>query len=179
MICQRGVRLRSRRKGLVPRARSALCFFRYAHAEFRKIQTERRSPARHSGYSDAMDMSLAVAMKIQVVQTPSGGNKITVYGDRRHKPKVLRSIFAAFERLGFIVTSADLGLSLNDLEKYALPVAPTTIVPMGVYQDGIPSALVTADACLPSLQAMALGAEFKYNRRVSEIRRNDLKVLGF
>ena len=110
---------------------------------------------RAAAISDAMDMSLAVAMKIQVVQTPSGGNKITVYGDMRHKPEVLRSIFAAFERLGFIVTSADLGLSLNDLEKYALPVAPTTIVPMGVYQDGIPSALVTADACLPSLQAMA------------------------
>ena len=112
-------------------------------------------PDRTAALSDALDMSLAVAMKIQVVQTPSGGNKITVYGDRRHKPKVLQSIFAAFERLGFIVTSADLGLSLKDLEKYALPVAPTTIVPMGVYQKGIPSALVTADACLPSLQAMA------------------------
>ncbi len=112
-------------------------------------------PNRAAAISDAMDMSLAVAMKIQVVQTPSGGNKIAVYGDKRHKPRVLRSIFAAFERLGFIATSADLGLSLEDLEKYALPVAPTTIVPMGVYQAGIPSALVTADACLPSLQAMA------------------------
>ena len=112
-------------------------------------------PNRAAAISDAMDMSLAVAMKIQVVQTPSGGNKITVYGDRRYKPKVLRSIFSAFERMGFIVTSADLGLSLKDLEKYALPVAPTSIVPMGVYQDGIPSARVTADACLPSLQAMA------------------------
>jgi leucine dehydrogenase len=112
-------------------------------------------PSRAAAISDAMDMSLAVAMKIQVVQTPSGGNKISVYGDRRHKPKVLRSIFAAFERMGFIVTSADLGLSLKDLKKYALPVAPTTIVPMGVYQNGIPSARVTADACLPGLQAMA------------------------
>jgi len=112
-------------------------------------------PNQAAALSDALDMSLAVAMKIQVVRTPSGGNKISVYGDRRHKPKVLRSIFAAFERLGFIVTSADLGLSLKDLEKYALPVAPTTVVPMGVYKDGIPSALVTADACLPSLQAMA------------------------
>jgi leucine dehydrogenase len=112
-------------------------------------------PNRAAAISDAMDMSLAVAMKIQVVRTPSGGNKVSVFGDKRHKPRVLRSIFAAFERLGFIATSADLGLSLQDLEKYALPVAPTTIVPMGVYQDGIPSALVTADACLPSLQAMA------------------------
>ena len=112
-------------------------------------------PTRAAAISDAMDMSLAVAMKIQVVRTPSGGNKISVYGDRRHKPRVLRSIFSAYERMGFIVTSADLGLSIKDLEKYALPVAPTTLVPLGVYQDGIPSAEVTADACLPSLQAMA------------------------
>jgi glutamate dehydrogenase/leucine dehydrogenase len=112
-------------------------------------------PSRAAAISDAMDMSLAVAMKIQVVQTPSGGNKISVYGDQRHKPKVLRSIFAAYERMGFIVTSADLGLSLKDLEKYALPAAPTSLVPMGVYQNGIPSAVVTADACLPGLQAMA------------------------
>ena len=101
-------------------------------------------PNRAAAISDAMDMSLAVAMKIQVVQTPSGGNKISVYGDRRHKPRVLRSIFSAYERMGFIVTSADLGLSLKDLEKYALPVAPTTLVPMGVYQDGIPSATLSA-----------------------------------
>ena len=112
-------------------------------------------PNRAAAISDAMDMSLAVAMKIQVVRTPSGGNKISVYGDRRHKPKVLRSIFSVYERMGFIVTSADLGLSLDDLKKYALPAAPTSIVPMGVYKNGIPSALVTADACLPSLQAMA------------------------
>jgi len=112
-------------------------------------------PNRAAAIADAMDMSLAVAMKIQVVRTPSGGNKISVLADKRHKPKVLKSIFSACERMGFIVTSADLGLSLKDLEKYALPSAPTTIVPMGVYQDGIPSALVTADACLPALQAMA------------------------
>ena len=112
-------------------------------------------PNKAAAISDAMDMSLAVAMKIQVVRTPSGGNKISVIGDQRHKPEVLRSIFAAYERLGFIVTSADLGLSLKDLEKYALPVAPTTIVPMGVFKNGIPSARVTADACLPALQVMA------------------------
>ena len=112
-------------------------------------------PNPAAAISDAMDMSLAVAMKIQVVRTPSGGNKISVYGDQKNKPKVLRSVFAAYERMGFIVTSADLGLSLKDLEKYALPVAPTTIVPMGVYRDGIPSALVTADACLPGMKSMA------------------------
>ncbi|MHC4458519.1 MAG: Rossmann-fold NAD(P)-binding domain-containing protein, partial [Planctomycetota bacterium] len=112
-------------------------------------------PNRAAAISDAMDMSLAVAMKIQVVQTPNGGNKISVYGDIGHKPKILRSIFAAYERLGFIVTSADLGLSLVDLEKHALAVAPTTIVPMGVYRDGIPSALVTADAAFAGLHAMA------------------------
>ena len=112
-------------------------------------------PNRAAAISDAMDMSLAVAMKIQVVRTPSGGNKIAVFGDMRHKSKVLRSIFSAYERMGFIVTSADLGLSLEDLEKYALPVAPTSIVPMGVYKNGIPSALVTADACFAAMHAMA------------------------
>jgi len=114
-------------------------------------------PSRADAISDAMDMSLAVAMKIQVVRTPSGGNKISVYGDIRHKSKVLRSIFSAYERMGFIVTSADLGLSLEDLEKYALPVAPTSVVPMGVYKNGIPSALVTADACIAAMHAMAAG----------------------
>lgn len=112
-------------------------------------------PSRAAAISDAMDMSLAVAMKIQVVRTPSGGNKIAVYGDLRHKSRVLRSIFSTYERMGFIVTSADLGLSLEDLEKYALPVAPTSIVPMGVYKNGIPSALVTADACFAAMHAMA------------------------
>jgi leucine dehydrogenase len=112
-------------------------------------------PNKAAAISDAMDMSLAVGMKIQVVKTPSGGNKISVYGDKRHKGAVLRSIFAAYERMGFIVTSADLGLSLKDLEEHALPVAPTTLVPMGVFQKGIPSALVTADAAFAGLQAMA------------------------
>jgi len=46
-------------------------------------------PNRAAAVSDAMDMSLAVAMKIQVIRTPSGGNKISVYGDIRHKPRVL------------------------------------------------------------------------------------------
>jgi len=112
-------------------------------------------PNRAAAISDALDMSLAVAMKIEVVKTPCGGNKISVYGDIRHKAQVLRSIFSVYERLGFIVTSADLGLSLDDLEKYALPVAPTTVVPMGVYRKGIPSALVTSDAAFAGLKAMA------------------------
>ena len=112
-------------------------------------------PNRATAISDAMDMSLAVAMKIQVVKTPNGGNKISIYGDIRHKPAVLRSIFSAYERMGIIITSADLGLSLKDLEKHALPVAPTTIVPMGVYKEGVPSAMVTADASYEGLHAMA------------------------
>ncbi len=49
---------------------------------------------------------------------------------------------------------ADLGLSLDDLRNDALGVAPTTIVPMGVYEGGIPSALVTADATYAGLHAM-------------------------
>ena len=105
--------------------------------------------------SDAMDMSLAVAMKIQVVRTPSGGNKISVIGDKADKHRVLRSLFAAYERLGLIVTSADLGLSIEDLKKVALPVAPTCLVPLGVYEKGIPSADVTADAAFAGLKAMA------------------------
>lgn len=112
-------------------------------------------PNRSAAISDALDMSLAVAMKIQVVKTPNGGNKMAVVGDRRYQSKVLRSIFAVYERLGFIVTSADLGLSLDDLRNDALGVAPTTIVPMGVYEGGIPSALVTADATYAGLHAMA------------------------
>ena len=112
-------------------------------------------PDKAAAISDAMDMSLAVAMKIQVVKTPNGGNKISVYGDMHHKPAILRSIFLVYERMGFIITSADLGLSLDDLEKYALPVAPTTVVPMGVFQGGIPSALVTSDATYAGLHAMA------------------------
>ncbi|MBW1982592.1 MAG: hypothetical protein JRJ12_15380 [Deltaproteobacteria bacterium] len=112
-------------------------------------------PSEAAAISDALDMSLAVAMKIQVVGTPNGGNKIAVFGDKRHKAAALRSIFAAFERLGFIVTSADLGLSLKDLERHALPVAPTSVVPLGVYQNGIPSAVVTADASYAGLEAMA------------------------
>jgi leucine dehydrogenase len=112
-------------------------------------------PDKESAISDALDMSLAVAMKIQVVRTPNGGNKIAVFGDRKNKDRALRSIFAAYERMGLIITSADLGLSLVDLGQSALAAAPTTIVPMGVFRDGAPSAMVTADASFAGLEAMA------------------------
>ena len=112
-------------------------------------------PDPETAISDALDMSLAVAMKIQVVRTPSGGNKIAVIGDRRNLGPALAAIFACYERMGLIVTSADLGLSLADLEAHALPVAPTCLVPMGVYRHGVPSALVTADAAAAGLAAMA------------------------
>jgi leucine dehydrogenase len=112
-------------------------------------------PDHESAISDALDMSLAVAMKIQVVRTPNAGNKISVIGDKKNKDRVLRCIFSAYERMGLIVTSADLGLSLADLERSSLDVAPTTIVPMGAFRDGTPSALVTADASYAGLEAMA------------------------
>jgi leucine dehydrogenase len=112
-------------------------------------------PDQETAISDALDMSLAVAMKIQVVRTPNGGNKIAVIGDKKDKDRALRCIFTAYEKMGLIVTSADLGLSLADLERSSLDVAPTTIVPMGAFRDGTPSALVTADASFAGLEAMA------------------------
>jgi hypothetical protein len=112
-------------------------------------------PDHETAISDALDMSLAVAMKIQVVRTPNGGNKISVIGDRKDKDRVLRCIFSAYERMGLIITSADLGLSLMDLERSSIDVAPTTMVPMGAFRDGTPSALVTADAAYAGLEAMA------------------------
>jgi glutamate dehydrogenase/leucine dehydrogenase len=105
--------------------------------------------------SDALDMSLAVALKIQVVGAPTAGNKISVFGDIRNKTRALRAIFSAYERMGLIVTSADLGLSLKDLERDAEPVAPTSIVPMGVYRQGVSSASVTAQGAIAALKAMA------------------------
>lgn len=112
-------------------------------------------PNREAALNDALDMSLAVAMKIQVVATPSAGNKIAVYGDYANVGPALASIFAAYERLGLIVTSADLGLSIAQLEEHALPKAPTSLVPLGVYRHGLPSALITADAAFACLGAMA------------------------
>lgn len=112
-------------------------------------------PDHETAISDALDMSLAVALKIQVVRTPNGGNKISVIGDKKDKDRALRCIFTAYEKMGLVVTSADLGLSLADLERSSLDAAPTTIVPMGAFRNGTPSALVTADASYAGLEAMA------------------------
>jgi len=112
-------------------------------------------PSPEAALNDALDMSLAVAMKIQVVGTPCAGNKIAVYGDYKKVGPVLRSLFSAYERMGIIITSADLGLSIAQLKTWALPVAPTCLVPLGVYSQGIPSAFITADAAFAGLQAMA------------------------
>jgi len=112
-------------------------------------------PDRIAAINDALDMSLAVAMKIQVVGTPCAGNKIAVYGDYSKVGPALKSIFTAYERMGIIVTSADLGLSIEQLRQYALPVAPTSLVPLGVYRNGVPSSLVTSRAAFGGIQAMA------------------------
>ena len=105
--------------------------------------------------NDALDMSLAVAMKIQVVGAPYAGNKIAVIGDYANVGPALRSIFAAYERMGIIITSADLGLSIAQLKEWALPVAPTSLVPLGVFQKGVTSAQVTSLASFAGLHAMA------------------------
>jgi glutamate dehydrogenase/leucine dehydrogenase len=112
-------------------------------------------PSESAAINDALDMSLAVAMKIQVVGTPCAGNKVAIYGNYDNVGPALHSLFAAYERMGLIVTSADLGLSIDQLERYALPVASTCLVPLGAYQKGIPSALITADAAFAGLEAMA------------------------
>ncbi len=112
-------------------------------------------PDREAAIGDALDMSLAVAMKIQVVGTPCAGNKIAVYGDYANAGPALKSFFAAYERMGIIVTSADLGLSIDQLREWALPVAPTSLVPLGVYRNGAPSALVTSRAAFGGIEAMA------------------------
>ncbi len=112
-------------------------------------------PSEEAAINDALDMSLAVAMKIQVVGTPCAGNKVAVYGNYENVGPALRSLFAAYERMGLIITSADLGISIDQLEQWALPVAPTCLIPLGVYQKGIPSALITAKAAFAGLRAMA------------------------
>jgi len=116
-------------------------------------------PSKEAALNDALDMSLAVAMKIQVVGTPCAGNKIAVYGNYENVGPVLGALFAVYERMGIIITSADLGLSIAQLDKWALPVAPTCLVPLGVYRKGIPSAVITADAAFAGLHAMAAALE--------------------
>ena len=115
--------------------------------------------SKEAALCDALDMSLAVGMKIQVVGTPCAGNKIAVYGDYGRVGPALRSIFGAYERLGFVVTSADLGLSIDQLREWASPVAPTSLVPLGVYRKGLTSASITADAAFAGLHAMAESLE--------------------
>ena len=138
--------------------------FSYAHLEGADARFRIFAPggirwvdysSKAEAINDALDMSLAVAMKIEVVGTPCAGNKIAVYGDYQNVGPALRALFATYERMGIIITSADLGLSIAQLKRWALPVAPTSLVPLGVYQRGIPSAIITADAAFAGLHAMA------------------------
>lgn len=112
-------------------------------------------PDKEAAISDALDMSLAVAMKIQVTGTPCAGSKVSIFGDYNRKPEVLRSIGAAMERLGINISAADLGLSTVDMEQYILPVAPTFTVPLGVYQGGTGAALITYNGVFEGLKGMA------------------------
>ncbi len=112
-------------------------------------------PDKGAAISDALDMSLAVAMKIQVTGTPCAGSKVSIFGDYNRKPEILRSIGAAMERLGINISAADLGLSVVDMEKYILPVAPTFTVPLGVYQGGTGAALITYHGVFEGLKGMS------------------------
>lgn len=111
-------------------------------------------PCRADMISDALDMSLAVAMKIEVVHTPSAGSKIAIMGDKKRMPETLASLYAALERMGLSITAADLGLSTEDLDTWAVPVAPTSCVPVGVFRDGMASSSITADGVAEGLFAM-------------------------
>jgi leucine dehydrogenase len=112
-------------------------------------------PDKEAAISDALDMSLAVAMKIQVIGTPCAGSKVSIFGDYNKKPEVLRSIGAAMERLGINISAADLGLSTIDMEQHILPVAPTYTVPLGVYQGGTGAALITYHGVFEGLKGMS------------------------
>ncbi len=112
-------------------------------------------PDKEAAISDALDMSLAVSMKIQVTGTPCAGSKVSIFGDFNKKSEVLRSIGAAMERLGINISAADLGLSTDDMEQYILPVAPTFTVPLGVYQGGTGAALITYHGVFEGLKAMS------------------------
>lgn len=113
-------------------------------------------PDHEAAICDALDMSLAVAMKIEVVKTPCAGNKIAVIGDYSKRGPALASIFKAYERMGLVMTSADLGLTVEeDLRKNALPVAPRCLIPLGVYEKGVPTSIVAADGSFAGVQAMA------------------------
>ena len=113
-------------------------------------------PDHEAAICDALDMSLAVAMKIEVVKTPCAGNKIAVIGDYSKRGPALASIFKAYERMGLVMTSADLGLTVEeDLKRNALPVAPRCLIPLGVYEKGVPTSIVAADGSFAGVQAMA------------------------
>jgi glutamate dehydrogenase/leucine dehydrogenase len=113
-------------------------------------------PDHESAICDALDMSLAVAMKIEVVKTPCAGNKIAVIGDYSKRGPALNSLFKAYERMGLVMTSADLGLTVEeDLKENALPVAPRCLIPLGVYQKGVPTSIVAADGSFAGVLAMA------------------------
>lgn len=109
---------------------------------------------REDMISDALDMSIAVSMKIEVVHTPSAGSKVAVRADKSKKNEVLASLYAAIEKMGLTITAADLGLSAEELNKSAVPAAPTSSVPLGVYKDGLPSSFVTACGVQEGLSAM-------------------------
>ena len=88
-------------------------------------------PSKAAACADALDMSLAVAMKIEVVRTPSAGNKIAVCGGKGDKGAVLRSLFSAYERMGFIATSADLGSPSRICASTPSPSPPRASSPWG------------------------------------------------
>lgn len=111
-------------------------------------------PTREAMISDVLDMSIAVSMKIEVVHTPSAGSKVAIRADKAKMPEVIPSLFAALERMGLVITAADLGITTEELDDYAVPVAPTASVPIGAYKDGIPSSLVTANGVTEGLFAM-------------------------
>ena len=111
--------------------------------------------SKEAAISDALDMSLAVSMKIQVTGTPCAGSNVAIIGDYQKKPEVLRSIGAALERLGLNISAADLGLSTEDMQIHILPVAPTFTVPVGVYQGGTGAALITYLGVFEGLKGMA------------------------
>lgn len=108
-------------------------------------------PRREDMISDALDMSLAVSMKIEVVHTPCAGSKIAIRGDKAQMPRVLASLYSALERMGMAITAADLGVTTAELDAYAVPAGPTSCVPVGAYRDGLPSSLVTADGVAEGL----------------------------
>ena len=111
--------------------------------------------SKEAAISDALDMSLAVSMKIQVTGTPCAGSKVSIFGDYRKKPEVLGSIGAAMERLGLNISAADLGLSTKDMQTYILPAAPTFTVPIGVYKGGTGAAMITYLGVFEGLRGMA------------------------